>query len=84
MCFTVAVLRSLETVHGIAPALWAFEVASVLSTAERMEAAPVHTAPGSLWVVEPTTIDFGCTQFFRYLVANLDDLSRDADRVPGC
>jgi predicted nucleic acid-binding protein len=33
--FTVAVLKSLETVHAIAPALWAFEVASVLSTAER-------------------------------------------------
>jgi predicted nucleic acid-binding protein len=33
--FTVAVLRSLETVHAIAPALWAFEVASVLSIAER-------------------------------------------------
>lgn len=33
--FTVAVLKSLETVHAVAPALWAFEVASVLSTAER-------------------------------------------------
>jgi predicted nucleic acid-binding protein len=33
--FTVAVLRSLKTVHAIAPAEWAFEVASVLSTAER-------------------------------------------------
>ena len=32
--FTVAVLKSLETVHAVAPALWAFEVASVLSTAE--------------------------------------------------
>ena len=33
--FTVAVLKSLETDHAIAPALWAFEVASVLNTAER-------------------------------------------------
>lgn len=33
--FTEAVLKSLETVHAIAPALWAFEVASVLTTAER-------------------------------------------------
>ena len=33
--FTVAVLKSLETVHAIVPALWAFEVASVLSIAER-------------------------------------------------
>jgi predicted nucleic acid-binding protein len=33
--FTLAVLKSLETVHAIAPALWAFEVASVLSIAER-------------------------------------------------
>ncbi len=33
--FTVAVLKSLETVHALALALWAFEVASVLSTAER-------------------------------------------------
>jgi predicted nucleic acid-binding protein len=33
--FTVAVLRSLETVQALAPALWAFEVASVLSVAER-------------------------------------------------
>jgi predicted nucleic acid-binding protein len=32
---TVAVLKSLETAHAIAPALWAFEVASVLSAAER-------------------------------------------------
>jgi predicted nucleic acid-binding protein len=32
---TVAVLESLETVHAIAPALWAFEVANVLSIAER-------------------------------------------------
>ena len=33
--FTVAVLRSLEAVHAVAPALWPFEVASVLSAAER-------------------------------------------------
>ncbi len=33
--FTVAVLKSLETVQAIAPALWAFEVANVLNTAER-------------------------------------------------
>lgn len=33
--FTVAVLKSLETVHAVAPVLWPFEVASVLSTAER-------------------------------------------------
>lgn len=33
--FTVAVLKSLETVHAVAPALWPFEVASVLSAAER-------------------------------------------------
>ena len=33
--FTVEVLKSLETAHAIAPALWAFEVASVLHTAER-------------------------------------------------
>jgi predicted nucleic acid-binding protein len=33
--YTVAVLKSLETVYAIAPALWAFEVASVLSIAER-------------------------------------------------
>jgi predicted nucleic acid-binding protein len=33
--FTVAVLKSLETVRAITPALWAFEVASVLSIAER-------------------------------------------------
>ena len=33
--FTVAVLKSLDTVHAIAPAEWAFEVASVLCTAER-------------------------------------------------
>jgi predicted nucleic acid-binding protein len=32
---TVAVLKSLETVQAIVPALWPFEVASVLSTAER-------------------------------------------------
>lgn len=33
--FTVAVLKSLETVHAVVPALWPFEVASVLSIAER-------------------------------------------------
>ncbi len=33
--FTTAVLKSLEAVHAVAPALWAFEVASVLTTAER-------------------------------------------------
>ena len=33
--FTVAVLKSLETGHAIAAALWAFEVASVLNIAER-------------------------------------------------
>jgi predicted nucleic acid-binding protein len=33
--FTVAVLKSLETVHAVAPALWPFEVANVLSAAER-------------------------------------------------
>jgi predicted nucleic acid-binding protein len=33
--FTVAVRKSLETVHAVAPALWAFEVASVLGAAER-------------------------------------------------
>jgi predicted nucleic acid-binding protein len=33
--FTLAVLKSQETVHAIAPALWSFEVASVLRTAER-------------------------------------------------
>ena len=33
--FTVAVLKSLESAHAVAPALWAFEVASVLITAER-------------------------------------------------
>ena len=33
--YTVAVLRSLETVQAVVPALWPFEVASVLSTAER-------------------------------------------------
>ena len=32
---TAAVLKSLETVHAVVPALWPFEVASVLSTAER-------------------------------------------------
>ncbi len=33
--FTVGVLKSLETVHAIVPALWPFEVANVLSAAER-------------------------------------------------
>lgn len=33
--FTLAVLKSLETVQAIAPALWPFEVASALSIAER-------------------------------------------------
>jgi predicted nucleic acid-binding protein len=33
--FAIAVLKSLETAHALAPALWAFEVTSVLSTAER-------------------------------------------------
>jgi predicted nucleic acid-binding protein len=33
--FTVAVLKSLETVHAVVPALWPFEVANVLRTAER-------------------------------------------------
>jgi len=33
--FTVAVLKSLETFRAVVPALWPFEVASVLSTAER-------------------------------------------------
>lgn len=33
--FSVAVLKSLETAQALAPALWAFEVTSVLSTAER-------------------------------------------------
>jgi hypothetical protein len=33
--FTVAVLKSLETVHAVAPALWPFEVVNVLSAAER-------------------------------------------------
>jgi predicted nucleic acid-binding protein len=32
---TVAVLKSLEIVHAVVPALWSFEVASVLTTAER-------------------------------------------------
>jgi predicted nucleic acid-binding protein len=32
---TVAVLKCLETVHALAPALWAFEVVNVLSAAER-------------------------------------------------
>jgi predicted nucleic acid-binding protein len=33
--FTVAVLKSLETVHAVVPALWPIEVANVLRTAER-------------------------------------------------
>jgi predicted nucleic acid-binding protein len=33
--FTVAVLRSLEIVQAVVPALWPFEVANVLRTAER-------------------------------------------------
>ena len=33
--YTVAVLKSLGSVHAIVPALWPFEVASVLNTAER-------------------------------------------------
>ncbi len=33
--FTVAVLKSLETVHAVVPALWSFEAANVLRTAER-------------------------------------------------
>jgi predicted nucleic acid-binding protein len=33
--FTVAVLKSLERVQAVAPALWPFEVANVLSAAER-------------------------------------------------
>ena len=33
--FTVAVLKCLESVHAVVPALWPFEVASVLCTAER-------------------------------------------------
>ncbi len=33
--FTESVLKSLETVHAVVPALWPFEVASVLRTAER-------------------------------------------------
>lgn len=32
---TVGVLKSLEAVQAVVPALWPFEVASVLSTAER-------------------------------------------------
>jgi predicted nucleic acid-binding protein len=32
---TVAVLKSLETVHAVAPALWPFEVANALTAAER-------------------------------------------------
>jgi len=33
--FTISVLKSLETVHAVVPALWPFEVANVLRTAER-------------------------------------------------
>jgi predicted nucleic acid-binding protein len=33
--FTVSVLKSLERVHAVVPALWPFEVANVLRTAER-------------------------------------------------
>ena len=33
--FTVGVLKSLETVYAVAPALWPFEVANALSAAER-------------------------------------------------
>ena len=33
--FSVHVLEMLKTVHAVAPALWAFEVASVLALAER-------------------------------------------------
>jgi predicted nucleic acid-binding protein len=33
--FTVSVLKSLETLHAVVPALWPFEVANVLRTAER-------------------------------------------------
>ena len=33
--FTVSVLKSLETVQAVVPAMWPFEVASVLVTAER-------------------------------------------------
>lgn len=33
--FTVQVLKSLETVQAVAPALWPFEVANVLNAAER-------------------------------------------------
>lgn len=33
--FTVHVLKTLETVHAVVPALWPFEVASVLTVAER-------------------------------------------------
>jgi predicted nucleic acid-binding protein len=33
--YTEVVLKSLETVHAIAPALWAFEITSALGTAER-------------------------------------------------
>lgn len=33
--FTVAVLKSLQEVQAVVPALWPFEVANVLRTAER-------------------------------------------------
>jgi len=33
--FTLGILKSLETVHAVVPALWPFEVANVLNTAER-------------------------------------------------
>ena len=45
--FTVAVLKSLESVHAIVPALWAFEVASVLSIAERRGRMNVACRPHS-------------------------------------
>lgn len=41
--FTLSVLKSLETVHAIVPALWPFEVASVLSIAERRGRMNVST-----------------------------------------
>ena len=33
--FAIRILKTLETVHAVAPALWPFEVASVLAVAER-------------------------------------------------
>ena len=33
--YTIQILKALETVHAVAPALWPFEVASVLAVAER-------------------------------------------------